>query len=204
MNSAISNRRIIAAPVGHAAGGLFFFNPFSRLLIRQLKKQREHCCDDLVLQFKYDPHAYVSALLSLASRQRPVQKLAVAATGGSDKPLLQRARRISSNRKAVAAGPEPAPWHSSFSPRWSPPWHFISPPLPSTSPSIAQSHPPCTLPAANPRELAFSQPIHSTPPPASTHHQQQVRPRTPISREPATLQVDDNDIFSIPPMTARK
>jgi beta-lactamase regulating signal transducer with metallopeptidase domain len=74
--------------------GLFFFNPFARLLIRQLKKEREHCCDDLVLQFKYDPHAYVSALLSLAAYHQPVRKLAVAATGSSDKLLLERARRI--------------------------------------------------------------------------------------------------------------
>lgn len=72
---------------------LFFFNPFTRMLIGQLKKEREHCCDDLVLQFRYDPHAYVSALLSLA-RQHRQGRLAVAATGGSNQLLLQRARRI--------------------------------------------------------------------------------------------------------------
>ncbi|HEV2354327.1 MAG TPA: M56 family metallopeptidase, partial [Puia sp.] len=55
--------------------GVFFFNPFARLLIRQLKKERENCCDDLVLQFRYDPHAYVSALLSLASCHHFVQRL---------------------------------------------------------------------------------------------------------------------------------
>ncbi|HLI94220.1 MAG TPA: M56 family metallopeptidase [Puia sp.] len=74
--------------------GIFFFNPFARLLIRQLKKERENCCDDLVLQFKYDAHAYVSALLSLASRRPFGQKLAVAATGTGDRMLLQRAKRI--------------------------------------------------------------------------------------------------------------
>ena len=73
---------------------LFFFNPFARMLIGQLKKEREHCCDDLVLQFRYDPHAYVSALLSLARHHRQ-GRLAVAATGGgSDQLLLQRARKI--------------------------------------------------------------------------------------------------------------
>ncbi len=75
-------------------GLLFFFNPFSRLLIRQLQKEREHCCDDEVLQFRYDPHAYVSALLSLARQHRP-GRLALAATGGGDEQLLlQRARKI--------------------------------------------------------------------------------------------------------------
>lgn len=72
---------------------LFFFNPFTRLLIAQLKKEREHCCDDTVLEFRYDPHGYVSALLSLA-RQRQQAALAVAANGGGEQLLLQRARKI--------------------------------------------------------------------------------------------------------------
>ena len=72
---------------------IFFFNPFSRMLIRQAQKEREHCCDDEVLQFRYDPHSYVSALLSLA-RQHRLGRLALAATGGDDQLLLQRARRI--------------------------------------------------------------------------------------------------------------
>jgi hypothetical protein len=79
--------------------GLFFFNPFSRLLISQLKKEREHCCDDLVLQFKYDPHAYVSALLSLATRSQSGQPIALAATGDGNQLLLQRARRILLQKK---------------------------------------------------------------------------------------------------------
>jgi Zn-dependent protease with chaperone function len=85
--------------------GLFFFNPFARLLIRALNNEREHCCDDLVLQFKYDPHAYVSALLSLACRHQPLQKLAVAATGSGDKLLLQRARRILLKQKSERGRP---------------------------------------------------------------------------------------------------
>jgi beta-lactamase regulating signal transducer with metallopeptidase domain len=74
-------------------GLLFFFNPFTRMLIRELQREREHCCDDEVLQFNYDPHAYVSALLSLA-RQHRQGRLALAATGGSDQLLLQRARKM--------------------------------------------------------------------------------------------------------------
>jgi hypothetical protein len=74
---------------------LFFFNPFSRLLINEVKREREHRCDDWVMQFRYDPHTYVSALLSLAthSPQRPLLTLA-ATGGGNDRLLLQRARRI--------------------------------------------------------------------------------------------------------------
>lgn len=76
---------------------LFFFNPFSRLLIRDIKREREHRCDDMVMQFRYDPHTYASALLSLAKTAANGQdrrQLALAATGSSDQLLLQRVRRI--------------------------------------------------------------------------------------------------------------
>jgi Zn-dependent protease with chaperone function len=82
---------------------LFFFNPFARLLIGHLKKEREHSCDDLVLQFQYDPHSYVSALLSLA-RQHRQGRLALAATGEGNQLLLQRARRIL-RQKRIHEGP---------------------------------------------------------------------------------------------------
>jgi len=77
--------------------GLFFFNPFTRWFIADLKKEREYCCDDLVLQFRYDPQTYVSALLSVARQALQDQhtRLVVAATGsGGNQLLLQRARRI--------------------------------------------------------------------------------------------------------------
>ena len=76
-----------------ALEGFFFFNPFARLLIRQVKKERENCCDDLVLQFRYDRHSYVSALLSLATRSQKVRR-AIAATGDGNRLLLERAKRI--------------------------------------------------------------------------------------------------------------
>lgn len=73
---------------------LFFFNPFARTIIRNIQKEREHRCDDLVLQFRYDPHAYVSALLTMARNIRHSHRLVLAATGSNDRLLLQRARRI--------------------------------------------------------------------------------------------------------------
>jgi Zn-dependent protease with chaperone function len=79
---------------------LFFFNPFSRLLIRVIKREREHRCDDLVLQFRYDPRTYVSALLSIATGNSSGQHLALAATGGNDQLLLQRVRRILQQKNA--------------------------------------------------------------------------------------------------------
>jgi beta-lactamase regulating signal transducer with metallopeptidase domain len=75
-------------------GILFFFNPFTRLLIRDIRREREHRCDDLVMQFRYDPHIYVSALLSLASPDQHRHQLALAATGIGDRLLLHRVKRI--------------------------------------------------------------------------------------------------------------
>ncbi|MFT3705007.1 MAG: M56 family metallopeptidase [Agriterribacter sp.] len=72
---------------------ILFFNPFVNLIAKSLKKEREHCCDDLVLQYKFDPHSYASALLSLEKMRIGFQPLAVAATG-SNNQLLGRVKRI--------------------------------------------------------------------------------------------------------------
>lgn len=72
---------------------ILFFNPFVHLLTQSLKKEREHCCDDLVLRYKFDPHSYASALLSLEKMRIGIQPLAVAATGQSNQ-LLGRVKRI--------------------------------------------------------------------------------------------------------------
>jgi hypothetical protein len=73
---------------------LFFFNPFARSFVRTLRNERENCCDDLVIQFRYDPQEYVLALLTLASRSTGKPSLVMAATGEGNRLLLQRARRI--------------------------------------------------------------------------------------------------------------
>jgi beta-lactamase regulating signal transducer with metallopeptidase domain len=72
---------------------ILFFNPFVHLLGRSLKKEREHCCDDVVLQHRFDPHSYASALLSLEQMRAGFQPLAIAATG-SNHHLLSRIKRI--------------------------------------------------------------------------------------------------------------
>jgi beta-lactamase regulating signal transducer with metallopeptidase domain len=87
---------------------LFFFNPFTRLLIGQLKNEREHCCDDAVLECRYDPHGYVSALLSLARQQQPTGIALAAIGGGGEQLLLQRARKILQQKRSDdRPGPRP-------------------------------------------------------------------------------------------------
>ena len=72
---------------------LLFFNPFVALLGSIVKKERENCCDDLVLQFQYDRHSYASALLCLEHTRTTNIPLALAATNGK-KQLLLRVKRI--------------------------------------------------------------------------------------------------------------
>ncbi|NII28057.1 hypothetical protein HB364_23435 [Pseudoflavitalea sp. X16] len=90
---------------------LLFFNPFAQLLSGIIRREREHSCDDMVLQFRYDASQYARALLTLEqSRSAVAPALAVAATGKSNTLLLNRVKRmltqepvtIALNQKLVA------------------------------------------------------------------------------------------------------
>jgi beta-lactamase regulating signal transducer with metallopeptidase domain len=73
---------------------VLFFNPFARLLTGIIRKERENCCDDLVLQFCYEPHSYARALLALEQNRIDTNVLALAATGKDKYFLLNRVKRI--------------------------------------------------------------------------------------------------------------
>ncbi|MDB5224093.1 MAG: regulatory sensor-transducer, BlaR1/MecR1 family [Chitinophagaceae bacterium] len=72
---------------------ILFFNPFVVLLARIIKRERENCCDDFVIQYQYDRHTYASALLSLEQFRNINLRLAIGATMGK-KQLLFRIKRI--------------------------------------------------------------------------------------------------------------
>ncbi|HTR32037.1 MAG TPA: M56 family metallopeptidase [Puia sp.] len=175
--------------------GLFFFNPFSRLLIRQLKKEREHCCDDLVLQFKYDPHAYVSALLSLAAYHQPIRQLAVAATGSSDKLLLERARRILLQQEGNRSRPGMRSLLLLLVTIMITGIALYRPLVPARlrhAPAVAK----VALRAASPAplsEIAFNESIHSTAPPGRVAHAgTQAKRRRPVNHQPDIAGSGDN------------
>ncbi len=73
---------------------LLFFNPFVHLLATGLRKERENCCDDFVLQFRFDPHSYASALLSLEQMRMNRLPATVLAATGNKNQLLGRVKRI--------------------------------------------------------------------------------------------------------------
>lgn len=73
-----------------------FFNPFTRLLGKTIQKEREHCCDDWVLQFQYSAGMYAEALLRIAYMQTSSPAMAMSAVGKSKKggELLWRVKRL--------------------------------------------------------------------------------------------------------------
>lgn len=78
---------------------ILFFNPFARLLTSIIRKERENCCDDMVLQFCYEPATYARALLSLEQNRINTNALALAATGKDKHFLLNRVKRILGNEQ---------------------------------------------------------------------------------------------------------
>jgi GWxTD domain-containing protein len=69
--------------------GLLFYHPAVWWISTVIRREREHCCDDLAVSISGDPHEYARALASL--EQSRFSPAAVAATGGS---LVKRIHRL--------------------------------------------------------------------------------------------------------------
>ncbi len=72
---------------------MLFFNPFNRMLSQMVSLEREHSCDDLVLQFKYNAIEYADALFKIA-RTAYNPKLIIGFAGNDEGQLLKRVRRM--------------------------------------------------------------------------------------------------------------
>ena len=70
---------------------LLFYHPAVWWLSCEIRREREHCCDDLAVQVCGDRIAYARTLATLEERRFTVVTAAMAATGGS---LMHRIRRI--------------------------------------------------------------------------------------------------------------
>jgi bla regulator protein blaR1 len=75
---------------------LFFFNPFVWQLSGMLRTEREHCCDDAVIQTGVNAKAYVKALASLEEARFSNTHLAVSFAGNQTE-LLDRIKRLMEN-----------------------------------------------------------------------------------------------------------
>ena len=75
---------------------ILYFNPFVTLLVKIIEKEREHSCDEMVLQFQYKPGEYASALLRLEQNKN---RQMVMAASGKNHDLLNRIESILGMRK---------------------------------------------------------------------------------------------------------
>lgn len=72
---------------------VLYFNPFAYLFIKSMDCEREKSCDELVMQYAYDPHSYASALLILEKQKTALPLFALAAAG-KNYDLLHRIEHI--------------------------------------------------------------------------------------------------------------
>lgn len=72
---------------------ILYFNPFVKAFVKIVEREREKSCDEMVIQFQYDPYGYASALLELEKVNHLPKTLAVAA-GGKKNDLLHRVEWI--------------------------------------------------------------------------------------------------------------
>jgi beta-lactamase regulating signal transducer with metallopeptidase domain len=85
------------------AESILFFNPFVWVIVKEIHKEREYCCDEIVVSKTSDPLTYAKALLQLEMEVKH-NELAMAANGAEKYPLLDRIKRISGMKN-----PDPSP-----------------------------------------------------------------------------------------------
>lgn len=80
---------------------VLYFNPFVAAFVKIVEREREKCCDEMVMQFQYDPHGYASALLVL--QQAHEHKAFAMAANGKTNDLLHRIEWIMGVQKKTSA-----------------------------------------------------------------------------------------------------
>ncbi|MCF6288481.1 MAG: TonB family protein [Proteobacteria bacterium] len=83
---------------------LFFYHPLTRWISRDVRKIREQCCDELVLELNADPLVYAKALTNIASiynnfsqNKQPPSQIQIAANDGE---LLNRIKLLMLEKKS--------------------------------------------------------------------------------------------------------
>lgn len=70
---------------------ILYFNPFVKLFVKTIERERENSCDEMVLQFQYQAGEYATALLLLEKNNQHQMMMAAA---GKDHDLLHRIETI--------------------------------------------------------------------------------------------------------------
>jgi beta-lactamase regulating signal transducer with metallopeptidase domain len=84
-----------------AVEALLFYHPAVWWVSEQIRREREHRCDDRVLEAQGEGHSLAEALVTLAERAHAAEPLALAATDGS---VASRVRRLLQGRPAGSTG----------------------------------------------------------------------------------------------------
>ncbi len=77
---------------------ILFFNPFVWFISTIIRREREHCCDDIVVATTTNPLPYAKALALLETQRIAEKNLQLAATGNK-KQLFNRIKRIMEMKK---------------------------------------------------------------------------------------------------------
>ncbi|MBC7757771.1 MAG: M48 family metalloprotease [Phormidesmis sp. FL-bin-119] len=85
---------------------VLFFNPVIWFIGKEIRREREFCCDDLVLQNTSNPLIYAKALLHIAENKSNNLKLSLAASGADKYTLFNRIKRLT-NMKTMNSNPKP-------------------------------------------------------------------------------------------------
>ncbi|RYY50564.1 MAG: M56 family metallopeptidase [Chitinophagaceae bacterium] len=83
---------------------LFFFNPFVKIAVQQIKREREKTCDVQVLQFNYPAFTYAEALLHIA-QQGPSTGMSLSMAAVNKKEELLNRIRFFTDEKNLAPTP---------------------------------------------------------------------------------------------------
>src|SRR3984957_483954 len=79
---------------------LLFYHPAVWWVSRHIRREREHCCDDLAVQYAEDALAYARALSLLEEHRSALPAIALGANGGI---LTMRIKRLLGCKESVAA-----------------------------------------------------------------------------------------------------
>ena len=85
---------------------ILFFNPVIWFIGKEIRREREYCCDDLVLQNTSNPIIYAKALLQIAENKSNNLRLSLAASGAGKYTLFNRIKRLT-NMKTMNSNPKP-------------------------------------------------------------------------------------------------
>ncbi len=73
---------------------VFFFNPAFWWISKIIRQDREHCCDDMIMEVKHQPVNYIKTLAALNHFSVANHQLLPALLGNSKQQLLKRMQRL--------------------------------------------------------------------------------------------------------------